>query len=403
MRWAVAATQPAKRYSPHNHTISVYGVVDSWERYLDSVKAARTAPEQKVRLAEAVRILRRALGEDWPSKSKDSYHTILLSLRSISGAASDSLLVYWADCVSALEGAEGFVGMVDKLRRPAGIAGSIAELEVAGRLAARGCTVELEPEAGRKKPDMRCRYGDLEFLVEVKTLETAAESRKAIRTVAGILAACSSVHFAGVIFKALSEPHLEEVAGVVAREAGRAVLCKQAVEVHLDRVLKMYLVPNDMPDGTAMRAEWYRRQEDAGVVPRGSCGLYGPSSNVREEHRIRGRINQFSRERQVPQEHLGILVLAGRFFFWSVDDAESFVDKIIEAVYELENIQAVVLVSDKAIADKRETEIVDRADFVYIRNCIYDYGVEEVVIVKNRFCKSGLDYRRLASLLVYAG
>ena len=58
-----------------------------------------------------------------------------------------------------------------------------------------------------------------------------------------------------------------------------------------------------------------------------------------------------------------------------------------------------VLVSRKAIGDTQETRIVDRKDFVYIRNRVYDYVDEDIVIVKNRFCESGLYCGHLASLL----
>lgn len=246
---------------------------------------------------------------------------------------------------------------------------------------------------------MRCRRGSLEFLVEVKTLATATETRKAIRTFSGVVAACHPILPVGVIFKTLSKPHLKEVTDRLAREASRAVSGRMPVEVHLNKVLKAYLVPDELPGATGLRAEWLRGQEAVGAVPQGSGWISGPPDNVREEYRARIRIDQFSKRRQIPPEELGVLVLTGGFFFGDADVAERFVDHIIEEVYELENVRAVVLVSHKAVGDTRETEIVDRKDFVYVRNHVYDYVGEDIVVVKNRFCKSGLDYGHLASLL----
>lgn len=371
---------------------------DGWDRYLDHVKAAEATPEMKAQLMEAVLTLRRALGEDWPPRLQDSNHPILWSLRMISGAMGDGILVNWGGCVSALKNAENFESLLDKLRCPDEGESAVAELEVAGRLAGNGCAVELEPGVGVKRPDMRCRCGDLEFFVEVKTLNTAPESWKALKTLTDVTAACRPIFPVGIIFKTLAELHLKEVAGVLEWEAGRAVSGRVPVEVHLDKVLKVYLVPNELHNRTGLRAEWLRMQEDAGVMLRGG-GMRGPPDNVSPEHRVRARINKFVHKGQIPPEHPGVLVITGHFLFGDADRAARFVDQIIESVYGMGNILAVALVAGNIVGDDEETTITDRQDFVFIRNKIYDGCQEEVVLIKNRFCGFRLDYGRLASLL----
>ena len=371
---------------------------DGWDLYLGRVKAAEATPEMKAHLTEAILTLGRALGEDWPSRLQDSDHPILWSLRMISGAMGDGILVNWGGCVSALENAENLESLLHKLRRPDETGSAVAELEVAGRLAGNGCDMEIEPKVGNKRPDMRCRCGDLEFFVEVKTLNTAPDSWRALKTLTDVTAACGSIFPAGIIFKTLAEPHLKEVAGVLEREAGRAVSGRVPVEVHLDRVLKMYLVPDELPNSTGLRAEWMRRQEDAGVMPRGG-GMRGPPDNVSLEHRVMTRINKFAQKCQIPPEHPGVLVITGHFFFGDADRAGRFVDQIIESVYEMGNVLAVALISGNIVRDDEETTITDRQDFVFVRNKIYDGIREDIVLIKNRFCEFRLDYGRLASLL----
>lgn len=371
---------------------------DSWDCYLNHTKVAEATPEMKAQLTEAVLTLRRALGEDWPPRLQDSNHPILWSLRMISGALGDGILINWGGYVSALKNAKNFESLLNKLRRPDETGSAVAELEVAGRLAGNGCAVELEPGVGNKKPDMRCRCGDLEFLVEVKTLNTAPESWRALKTLTDVTTACGPIFPVGIIFKTLAEPHLEEVVGILEREAGRAVSGKVPVEVHLDKVLKVYLVPNELHNRTGLRAEWLRMQEDTGVMPRGG-GMRGPPDNVSPEYRVRARINKFVHKGQIPPEHPGVLVITGHFFFGDADRAGRFVDQIIESVYEMRNILAVVLVAGNIDGDDEETTITDRRDFVFIRNKIYDGIHEDVVLIKNRFCGFRLDYGRLASLL----
>ena len=381
-----------------NDQTSMSDYADGWDIYLNHVEVAKATSEMKAQLTEAVLTLRKVLGEDWPSKSQDSDHPILWSLRMISGAMSNGILINWGGCVSALKDAKDLESLLAKLRCSGKARSAVAELEVAGRLAGNGCAVELEPKVGDKRPDMRCRCGDLEFLVEVKTLNTAPESWKAIKTLTDVTTACGSTSPVGIIFKMLAKPHLKEVTDFLALKTNRAASNRIPVEVHLDRVLKMYLVPDELPNRTELCAKWLRRQEDTGVMPRGG-GMLGPPDNVSPEHRVRVRIDKFNREGQIPQGNFGILVITGHAIFGGADNAERFVDQIIENVYEMGNIPAVVLVTDKIVGDDEETTITDRRDFIFIRNKIYDGIHEEVILIKNRFCRFRLDYGRLASLL----
>ena len=360
---------------------------DDWDHYLDNVATNSSIPDsQKYQLTKAIQTLRKNLGESWPSESRETNHRILWELRIISGAVSDGLIVIWGDSMSAAEKVEGFSKILAKIKRHDCFDGTIAELEIAGRL------------AGRKSPDLLIHDGKSRLFIEVKTLLTASETTKATNTTVGILAACRPIFPIGIIFKPLSEPHLKEVTGILEQEARRAIINKTDVMVDTDKVLKLYLVPDGLPERFKMLMEWHRKQKESGVMPSGSGRLYGPSDNVRQEYRTRIRISNFAKERQIPPEETGILILAGQFLFQDANDVEGFVDSIIEAVYELKNIPAVVLVSAKTFGDA-DAWTVEREDFIYIRNRLYEGIWEDVVIVKNRFFEPEFDYENLKSLL----
>ena len=373
--------------------------LDSWDHYLHSVTTSKRDKIQKERLTRAVRSLRRNLGEDWPVESKDTPHTLLWSLRVISDSMSDGLLIICGDSMAAVENVKGVENILAKMRRYDCFASSIPELEMAGRLAKKGCNVEFEPKMGCKKPDLLCVSDDSKFLIEVKTLATADETSKAILTATGVMDACRPVFPYGHIFKPLSEPHLEEVTVILAQEAKRATSNMVGVKVNIGRVLNVYLVPNGLPRRVEMYDEWRRSQEKMGTIPRGLSGLSGPPDNVMQEHRVRIRIQQIAREQQIPLEETGVIVITGPFRFWGIDDVERFVDHMIEEVYALENIPAVVLVSEKTFGDG-EAKMIEREDFTFIVNQIYEYIWEYVVIVKNRFCKLAFDYEKLKSIML---
>ena len=230
----------------------------------------------------------------------------------------------------------------------------------------------------------------------------ADETTKAENTMDAVRDACRPIFPIGEVYKPLSGPHLSEVTGILEQRARHAVSSKTAVEVDMENVLKVYLVPDELPDSTEMRKKWHHRQVETGVMPRGSYGFSGPSDNVRQEYRVKAKINTFAKRRQIPPGETGVLALAGNFFFGGAGDIERFVDYIAEEVYELENIPAVVLVSRRIFVGV-EAKITEKDDFVVIRNLPYKDIEEYIVIVKNRFYKKEFDYKNLESLLRLKG
>ena len=375
---------------------------DRWDHYLNSIEQIRGDKKQKDLLTKAVQTLRKHLGEDWPSESSNANNGLIWFLRTISTQMGNGFLVIWGDAVSAVEDANSFDDMLDKIRRPNLFRASIAELEMAGRLARNGCRIEFEPCVGSKKPDMLCHNEKSRFFLEVKTLAAATETAKADKTMDAIRNACRPIFPIGEIYKPLSEPHLNEVMDILEQKARHAVSRKIAVEVDLENILKIYLVPDKLSDHIEMCKKWHSKQVDEGVMPQGSYGLSGPSDNVRQEYRVRLRINRFAKERQIPPEETGVLVLAGDFFFGGTNEIERFVDYIAEEVYELKNIPAVVLVTRRMFVGV-DTKIAEKDNFVLIRNLPYKNIEEYIVIVKNRFCKKEFDYKNLESMLRLKG
>ena len=376
--------------------------LDGWDHYLCSITRGKFSEKQKDRLTKSVQTFRKHLGEDWPSQSKDTPHELLWSLEVISGATSDYLLVLWGECLSALEKVKGFDSVLPKIKDPVLFRRSLAELEVAGRLARHGCNLELEPNVEGKVPDMLCSIGESKFYIEVKALENADETARAIRTISDIMMACKPISPWGHVIKPLSAPRLKEITNLLKQETARAISGKTGVVVQEDKVLNLYLVPDDLPGRVKMGMEWHHRQEEAGMVPRGSNGLSGPSDNVRQEYRVKAKIASFAKSRQIPINEAGVLVISGNFLFGGVDDVERFVDYIIEEIYETSNLYAVVLISRKMFGDA-ENEDVEKPDFIFIRNQICEGIGEDIVIVKNRFCASKFDYENLRALLYVNG
>ena len=95
---------------------------------------------------------------------------------------------------------------------------------------------------------------------------------------------------------------------------------------------------------------------------------------------------------------MGILFIFGSFIVRDMD-VERFVDGIIEEVYELNNIPAVVLIGAKITTLSQDTpRVVEKEDYIDIDCYLAPHLKEKVLIVKNRFCRFPFDYDILTNM-----
>lgn len=370
---------------------------DNWIYYLNAIQSnVEIEDKRRKQLVKSLIILRRNLGEDWLSKSKDMNHPILWSVRILSSGYADNLLSIWTDSMSILEGFSGFDKILSRIKKTDSFESAISELEVASRLVKYGCNLKIESEIKDKKPDFFCKKDRCEFFVEVKTLATANETKKARKTSRQIIAACNPLFPTGIMLKPLSDPHLKEVESILREKTKYVVDKKTDAEVDIPNVLKLYLVSDESSERIEKYRRWHRKQEDLGIIPNGSGGLRGPPDNVKQDYRAIIRINKFAKKKQIPTDKIGILVLVGNFSFWSIN-VENFVDVIIEEVYGLSNIPAVILISTKAFSDGK-SNVIEKEHFVLINNYLHGNIKEEILIIKNRFCKFKFDYDILKNI-----
>ena len=95
---------------------------------------------------------------------------------------------------------------------------------------------------------------------------------------------------------------------------------------------------------------------------------------------------------------MGILFIFGSFIVRDMD-VERFVDGIIEEVYELNNIPAVVLIGAKITTLSQDTpRMVEKEDYIDIDCYLAPHLKEKVLIIKNRFCRFPFDYDILTNM-----
>ena len=365
-----------------------------WNAPIEQIRANdRIDKRSREQFVESIAVLRRELGDRWPENTN---HPLLWRMRHMHGNPDDWFISLLVDNITALKAVAGIQSIMDRIRTADQYDGAIAEIEVGGTLARNGCRLTIGPKRGKKRPDFFCEKDGCGFLVEVKTLRISEERQRADRTLWRIITACNPIFPTGVILKSLSKPHLEEIECALREAAGR-VTVETPQEIDIRNVLKFYLVHPDDPDRIRKDNEWCREQERLGIYH--ACGgVFGPPEDSTDLFRVRSRIIGIKREKQIPKDEMGILFILGSFFIRDVD-VERFVDGIVEEVYELVNIPAVVFVGTKVTTLSQETpKIIEKKDYIDIGCCLAPYLTERVLIVKNRFCRFPFDYGILKAM-----
>ena len=227
-----------------------------WDHCLKQIRNSNVIDDKnREQLIETVAILRKNLGEEWPSKLESIDHPISWCMQNIQYGDFTGVLSALASNLSVLENVADLEKIVSRVRQKNEFHGAMAELEVGGRLAGNGCRLKIGPECGDKRPDFLCNADGLEFLVEVKAMGTAEESKKANRTSQRIIDACRPIFPYGHIFKPLSEPHLAEIESML-REKARLVRDDTVEEVDIPNVLRICLVHDEASDRVKKINEW---------------------------------------------------------------------------------------------------------------------------------------------------
>ena len=365
-----------------------------WNALIKQIRAnGRVSKRVKEQFIKSVTVLRGELGEDWP---KNTSHPLLWRMRNMYGNPSDWFVVVLAENITALKGVANFESILNRVRQARQYDGAVAEIEAGGTLVRHGHTLTIGSERGKKEPDFFCEKDGCKFLAEVKTLMVSDARQKSNQTSQRIITACDPIFPAGVIFKSPSEPHLVEIECEL-KGAVERVTIETAQEFYRRSVLKLYLVDPDDPNRIRKIDEWCRKQERLGISYACS-GLAGPPGDLTDCSRVRHRISGIKRDKQIPQDKMGILFIFGSFIIRDMD-VERFVDGIIEEVYELNNIPAVVLIGAKITALSQDTpRVVEKEDYIDIDCYLAPHLKEKVLIVKNRFCRFPFDYDILTNM-----
>ena len=345
----------------------------------------------KKRLVKSVTVLRESLGKDW---WPDADHPLLQNIQTTLNTYADWLVSRIANDIVSMKDA-GIEETLKRIRNPEQYPGAVAELEVGGVLTRGGYELTVVPEAGKKTPDFLCKKNDVEFLAEVKMLETSERVKGAFRTMEQIMAVCRPIFPAGAISRSLHSHEFEDVAHKL-EKAVRRVLVGSPQKITIPGILKLYLVHPDDPAKVSMYDKWFHAPENSDIPDSG--GLSGPPIDRTDLARIRSKIGELSRKHQIPEDRMGVLFITGHFTIQD-GDVDTMMDGLLEYVHDLPHVPAVVLTAIRTFTlSPNRPRIKEAHDYTDVDYRLAPYVKERVLIIKNRSCRFPFDYSMLADV-----
>ncbi len=373
----------------------------TWKNYQNQIMSLNDiSEEKKMNIINSMKVLENTLGDNWLKYAVKTNHPMIGELGGTYLSPNESILPHLADSLQKLKNVKGFDELLERIRSANEYEATTTELEFANKMLEKCTSLILSPDINGKKPDIFCKYKNNELFFEIKTLLTAEQTKKANRTSREIISATHGIFPCGKIFKVLSDPHSEEIKIIIEDKSKEARATKTPKEVYIENVLKILLVPDGIVDRVKIIQSWCNDQDFFNHIPIGQKGgLIGPDDEVKPESRIKLRLENIRKRPQIPDEKLGAIVLSSKdFYIYDEQHASRIVNSIIESVYDLRTIPAVVLYENGILFGDLEKKTRHFEDFIYVQNPSVTPLDEFIVIIKNRFCKVDFNYEILIQL-----
>ena len=364
----------------------------NWNCLIERIKGMEKIGERhRKRLVKSVTVLRDSLGKDW---WPDGDHPLLQNIQTTLNTYADWLVSRMANDIISMKDA-GIKETLKRIRNFEQYPGAVAELEVGGVLARGGYELTVGPEVGEKRPDFLCKKNGVEFLAEIKSLQTSGQVKDATRTTGQVMAACRPIFPAGAITRSLHSHEFEDITRKLEKAVGY-VLVGSPQEIVIPGILKLYLVHPDDPAKVSMYDKWRHAPENSDIPDSG--GLSGPPTDMTDLARIRTKIGELSRTQQIPEDRMGVLFITGHFMILN-GDVDTIMNGLLEYVHDLPHVPAVVLTAIRTFTlSPNRLRIKEAYDYIDVDYRLAPYVKERVLIIKNRSCRFPFDYSMLADV-----
>ena len=350
----------------------------TWEHYFELVKKDKElSGEQKTLILEGWRKLRHILGEDLFKKDVKPHP---LFERLVNQALWQRLwLADIGERLYELQEVENFEPLRKRFLNPKNFASAEAEFWIGLILKIAGLPFKfIDSRGNKKKADIAVRIANEEVFIEVTTIMTAQEIRKASQTFDAFsypFLFNDKVIVSGKLYKPLAAVRIRELKKRIGEWIQKVEADRQCREISQEGVIDCFIGLREKQDELQ---EWQKRKNVSGLWE-------GPSWDVDEIKRIKGKIAQ--EINQIPVGEPGIIVIYNNALIFQHHEPNFFgkiVYELEDTVYEYDNLLGVAVIvaqwspHDVQIHDEDERGILSRKT----HNCIE----RSTFILKNKYC-----------------
>jgi len=349
-----------------------------WKYHLDYIlKSDSLNDDDKREILDGLAKLRDVFTDEWLWEAAKGGHPLISYITNYA-PWSQLWLAELGRRLNSLEALPNFGELKKRLLNPKEYAGAIAEVDLVYKLTDAGYVVELYPQVGTKKADMKALLSDKEVFFEVTNLQPTLKSIKASETFDQLTFPYTFNHDIIIqcqIHKILSEPHINELRIKIEEAIAEVKETKDFVYIGEPNVIDYLILYRDKQDDLDSLVSKYGMKRE----------VSGPPIPVDDVRRLESRI--WEKINQLPKDEPSVIVIYGNItYFFS--KAEEYYSKIAydieEAVYSQGNLVAGIIIGGEA--GMRDADIIlQKPNFVFIRNTYCRLLSQSILIINNKY------------------
>lgn len=352
--------------------------IGKWENHIDYITESDSlTDDEKQEILDGLAKLRNIFTDAWLWQAVEDRHPLVWYITNYA-PWSQSWLAELGRRLDFIAFLPQFDELENRLLNPKEYAGAIAELDMAYKLTNAGFEVELYPQVGEKKSDMKALINEKEVYIEITNLQPTLKSIKASETFDQITFPYTFNHDVIIqcqIHKILSKPHINELRVKIEKAIAEVKETQDYVYIGEPNVIDYLILHRSKENDLDSLVSKYGMKRE----------ISGPSFSVddvrRLENKIWGKINQ------LPKDKPSVIVIYGNITYFS-GKAEEYYSEIAsdieEVIYSHNNLIAGVIIGEEA--GMRETDIVlQRPNFTFIRDTYCHLLSQSILIISNRY------------------
>jgi len=357
--------------------------ISNWDTHIKEIKTSEyLSDDQKTQVMGGFNKIREIFGEKWLREvGPERKHPLLHFMINLAPWTRFKLADFGNKLAEAKD-VKNFDALKCKLMLATGYHAAEAELAVLILLKRAGFEVEMLDESERRTADILAKIDGKEFYFEVTAMMQAQDWDDAAETFNKLTLALFSdreIEFAGKVYKALSNPRIEELCEKLKTATKKAKTEKKLVEVSEPGAIDFLIAPKGAHDELQKWIQSKNLRE----------GIEGPDVYVDELKRIKRAIRD--KIVQIHEDKPGVIVIFDSNLEMSSlvhqAQARQVVYHVEEEVYKHPNLLGVAIIS--SLRDFRDleksSEIIEEKNFFFLSKTSYGSLFYHILVIKNMY------------------